>query len=273
MYDGDVRTRRQRGYSMASPFPGMNPYLENPELWTEVHHRLITAIANAIELNLSLDYRVAIEKRVYSSVPEDAILVGVPDASVVSQSSIRQASTTMTAPVSDSSITVVLPVPQEIREGYLEIRDIATGAVIVVIEVLSPTNKRPGKGRDAYESKRNTVLESATHLVEIDLLREGTPMAMLGNAPSNYRILVSRANQRPRAQLYAFNFQQSIPVFSLPLKPGDTELPVDLQTLLLQIYNQARYDITVNYPQEPVPPLQEVERVWADALLQAKGLR
>lgn len=74
-----------------------------------MHHRLITAIANAIESNLSLDYRVAIEKRVYTSVPEDSVLVGVP---------------------SDSSITVMLPVPQEIRESYLEIRDTATGAVI-----------------------------------------------------------------------------------------------------------------------------------------------
>lgn len=95
-----------------------------------MHHRLITAIANAIESNLSLDYRVAIEKRVYTSVPDDSVLVGVPDASVVSQFSIRQPSTTLIAPASDSSITVMLPVPQEIREGYLEIRDTATGAVI-----------------------------------------------------------------------------------------------------------------------------------------------
>jgi hypothetical protein len=252
----------------------MNPYLENPELWTEVHHRLITAIANAIESNLSLDYRVAIEKRVYTFVPEDAVLVGVPDASVVSQSNIRQPSTTLTAPASDSSITVMLPVPQEIREGYLEIRDTATGAVIAVIEVISPTNKRPGRGRDAYESKRNAVLESGTHLVEIDLLREGTPMAMLGNVPvSDYRILVSRANQRPKAQLYAFNLRQSIPVFVLPLKPGDAEPSVDLQTLVLQIYNQARYDLAINYRQEPVPLLREADRAWADAVLLALRLR
>lgn len=50
---------------MPSPFPGMNPYLENPDLWSEVHHRLITAIADAIESNLSLRYRVAIEKLTY----------------------------------------------------------------------------------------------------------------------------------------------------------------------------------------------------------------
>jgi len=37
---------------MSSPFPGMNPYLENPDLWSEVHHRLITAIAITISPTL-----------------------------------------------------------------------------------------------------------------------------------------------------------------------------------------------------------------------------
>lgn len=259
---------------MPSPFPGMNPYLENPELWPEVHHRLITALANAIESNLSQEYRVAIEKRVYTSVAEDVVLVGIPDTSVVSQVGSRQSSTTLSTLASDSSITVMLPIPQEIREGYLEIRDIATGEVIAAIEVLSPTNKLPGKGRDAYENKRNAVLESATHLVEIDLLRAGTPMAMLGGVPlSHYRILVSRAQQRPRAQLYAFNLQQAIPTFLLPLKPKDAELSVDLQSLLWQIYNQARYDLAIDYRQDPIPPCTEVDRAWANSLLQARGWR
>ena len=50
-----------------SPFPGMKPYLENPDLWSEVHHRLITAIADAIAPSLRPRYRVAIEKRTYLS--------------------------------------------------------------------------------------------------------------------------------------------------------------------------------------------------------------
>ncbi|MFN6515061.1 MAG: DUF4058 family protein [Nostoc sp. CreGUA01] len=259
---------------MPSPFPGMNPYLENPELWPEVHHRLITAIANAIESNLSQDYRVAIEKRVYSSLPEDALLIGIPDASVVSRNSTSEPVTTLTTPASDSSVTVILPIPQEIREGYLEIRDIATGAVITTIEVLSPTNKCPGKGRNTYENKRNLVLESATHLVEIDLLLEGMPMAMLGSIPPfDYHILVSRAEQRPKAQLYGFNLNEAISTFPVPLKPADAEVLVDLQSLLWQIYKQARYDLVIDYRQEPIPPLQKTDQLWANALLQAKGLR
>lgn len=258
---------------MPSPFPGMNPYLENSELWTEVHHRLITAIANAIEAVLSLDYRVAIEKRVYSSVPEDAVLIGIPDASVISQAKVNPAPVTELSR-SDASVTVMLPIPEEIREGYLEIRDVATGTVITVVEVLSPPNKRPGKGRDTYERRRNAVLESATHLVEIDLLRDGSPMAMVGQVPAfDYRILVSRSPQRPQAELYGFGLRQPIPVFMLPLKPGEAAIAVDLQAILMQVYNQARYDLAIDYQQEAVAVLKESDRLWADALLKVQRLR
>lgn len=127
---------------MPSPFPGMNPYLERPELWTEFHHRLITAIANAIEPSLSLDYRVAIEKRVYSSVPEDAVLIGIPDAAVISQSQSCQSIPTTTLSASDGVSTVILPIPEEVRESYLEIRDVTSGNVITVIELLAGFNHR-----------------------------------------------------------------------------------------------------------------------------------
>ncbi len=122
--------------------------------------------------------------------------------------------------------------PEEVREGYLEIREVATGYVVTVMEVLSPTNKRTGVGRQAYETKRREVLSSPTHLVEIDLLRTGKPMPILNETQqTNYRILVGRGNRRPLAQLYAFNVRQEIPSFPLPLQTGDTEPLVDLQGL------------------------------------------
>lgn len=258
---------------MASPFPGMNPYLEHPELWPEVHNRLIVAIANDIESNLSRKYRVAIEKRTYTSVPFDSILVGIPDISVISKkSNTSQSSSTITLP--DSGVTVTLPMPQEVRESYLEIRDVSTGFVVTAIEVLSPTNKRPGKGREAYENKRMEVLSSATNLVEIDLLRSGTPMPIINEIPhTDYRILVALGNRRPKAQLYAFSLRQKIPSFLLPLQPGESELLVDLQSLLIQVYDRARYDLAIDYNLEPEPPLKEEDRAWVDALLKEKGLR
>ena len=119
----------------------MNPYLENPELWSEVHHRLITAIAIALQPQLSPNYRVAIEKRTYLSDGEDSVFVGVPDVSVLSQRLTAQPLSTATLPTQSESIMVILLMPEEVREGYLEIREIATGRVSTVIEVLSPTNK------------------------------------------------------------------------------------------------------------------------------------
>jgi Protein of unknown function (DUF4058) len=35
---------------MPSPFPGMNPYLELPVLWAELHSRLIVALSDELKL-------------------------------------------------------------------------------------------------------------------------------------------------------------------------------------------------------------------------------
>ncbi|WP_309242713.1 DUF4058 family protein [Limnofasciculus baicalensis] len=53
---------------MQNPFTGMNPYLELPELWHQVHNRLIVAIADTIIPQIVPKYRVSIEERVYTSV-------------------------------------------------------------------------------------------------------------------------------------------------------------------------------------------------------------
>lgn len=260
---------------MPSPFPGMNPYLENPELWSEVHHRLITALADAIAPHVLPRYRVAIEKRTYLSDGEDFLLVGIPDVSVVAQRSTPEDAQAVTSlATQEDALTVMLPMPEEVREGYLQIREVATGYVVTVIEVLSPTNKRAGKGRDAYETKRQEVLSSPAHLVEIDLLRGGKPMRVLSAIPpTDYRLLVSRRNHRPQAQLYGFSVRQRIPAFCLPLRSGDTEPLVDLQALLTGVYERAGFDLAIDYSLEPVPPLKDEDKTWTDALLREKGLR
>ena len=146
-------------------------------MWSEVHQRLITALADAIEPELSRKYRVAIEKRTYLSDGEDIALVGIPDVAVFSQKlTTTQTASVATLPEQEESVTVTVPMPEEVREGYLEIREVTTGYVVTAIEILSPKNKRAGIGRNKDEEKRLTVLSSPTHLVEIDLLRGGKPM-------------------------------------------------------------------------------------------------
>ncbi len=261
---------------MPSPFPGMNPYLEHPDLWPGIHHWLIIEIARCLSPQLRPKYRVAVEVRMYETSGENSLLVGIPDVTVkhrTTATNLAMTNVAVAAPTAKPA-RVTIPVPETIKEGYLEVREVRTEEVVTTIEILSPTNKRVGKGRQMYEEKRLQVLGSRTHLVEIDLLRAGEPMPFSeNNIENHYRILVGRGDCRPYADLYAFNLQDVIPSFPLPLRAGDTEPVVDLQKLLSGVYDISGYDLVIDYSCEPVPALSEGDAVWADALLQDKGLR
>jgi hypothetical protein len=248
----------------------MDPYLEHPELWPDVHHGLIEATREALAPLLRPKYRVAIEKRSYVDEANGLMLVGRPDVTIVKE----RVATYGSSDSGSSPRVVTLPMPDVIEEAYLEIRDVQGGEVVTVIEILSPTNKRAGEGRRIYEQKRQRVLCSATHLVEIDLIRAGTPMPLLGSASTKpYRILVSRSAERPRAMLYDFSLSDPVPVLVVPLGPGDLEPPLSLQVLLRDLYDRAGYDLAIDYRAEAVPPLSAEDTKWAHALLAAKRLR
>lgn len=269
---------------MASPFPGMDPYLEQAIFWSEFHSRLIVAIADALAPTLLPQYYVAVETRTYTDGSNidgtsEELLVGIPDAVVLSTPGPSAPAKLEPAGVGvDTTVrpqSVILPMPLEVKERYLEIRAAGSDAVIAVVEVLSPTNKRPGEGRRIYNAKRQTVLGSASHLVEIDLLRAYEPMAMhpVETGPAStarYRILVSRSEWRPRADLYEFALQESIPEFPLPLKAAEEQVVVSLQPLVDGIYERSGYSIRVDY-QAPVPPpaLSAVDQTWVNQLLQS----
>ncbi|MGB3695626.1 MAG: DUF4058 family protein [Spirulinaceae cyanobacterium] len=258
---------------MPYPFPGMNPYLEHPQLWSEVHNRLIVNLADILGPQLRPKYRVAVEKRTYIDRAESA-LIGLPDVTISSKKVTEKEPSSTTLLQETKAITVRTPMPEEFRESYLEIREISTEAVVTAIEILSPKNKRPGVGRATYERKRLEVLGSLTHLIEIDLLRRGKPMEILEQrSPGDYSILISRSNKRPFAELYLFGVREEIPSFPLPLRSEDQEPLVNLQTVLEQVYERASFDLTLNYTIEAIPPLKGEDQVWADGLLREKLLR
>ncbi|NES89875.1 DUF4058 family protein, partial [Okeania sp. SIO2B9] len=207
---------------MPSPFPGMDPYLEHPDLWSGLHLFLISNLAQLLSPQLRPKYFVSVEVRMYEDNDTESLLVGLPDVSVLSkknqtnESNYTESQVTATA-TSTKPITVTLPIPITIRQGYLEIQEVATKEVVTTIEILSPSNKRGGKGRKIYQKKREKILDSLTNFIEIYLLRRGQRMPILDHkSKSHYQILVSRGKQRPRADLYAFNIQNKIPEFPLP---------------------------------------------------------
>ena len=262
---------------MPSPFPGMDPYLEQPTFWSSFHSRLIVAIADTLSPQLRPRYFVEVETRTYNDTPDGELLVGIPDAVVLA--GVAQRSSQPSAPVSTSSVaggadqpqTVTLPMPVEIKERYLEVREVGSNAVIAVIEVLSPKNKRKGKGRTVYEAKRQTVLGSASHLIEIDLLRSDPPMPMQGATHlAHYHVLVSRAEQRPQAELYAATVRDPLPEFPVPLKAADEAVLVNLQAIFAGMYERASYDLRIDYSQPPLPTFSDADQDWIASLLRSE---
>ncbi len=260
---------------MPSPFPGMNPYLEHPSLWAGIHHRLITAIANDLAPKLRPKYIVAIEERVYEVNGDTSLLVGVPDVSVQSSLFLARPTESNLAVVSPTMpMDVLLPMPEILTEAYLEIRAVETEEVVTIIEVLSPKNKQVGIGRLQYETKRLKILGSATHFVEIDLLRQGSSMPMIGDfLQSHYRIVVSYSETRPKAALYGFNLPDGIPEFPVPLKASEAELKINPKLLLDQIYDQGSYDLRIDYSRPPIPALSEPDMAWVNEILQQQELK
>jgi hypothetical protein len=217
---------------MPYAFPGMNPYLEPPDRWSTVHNRLIVALADVLTPQLLPKYQVDIEKRIYEVMGANTLLVGRPDVTVQRPRNQTPGATNIAvSTLPPEPIKVNVPLPEEVKEAYLDIKEAATQVVVTTIEILSPSNKK-GDGRQKYEQKRQQVLGSRTHLIEIDLLRAGVPMPVLADlSDSRYRILISRSDTRPTADLYPFDLATPIPQFLLPLQGEDPAPVVDLQAL------------------------------------------
>ncbi|MEO1393997.1 MAG: DUF4058 family protein [Cyanobacteria bacterium J06634_5] len=324
---------------MPIPFPGMNPYLEHPELWPQVHRKLMNALAETLEQQLADRYpdryEVRSRQHYYHVSGEDSLVVGSPglnwgnaskaqpvghdcqqrinppqplfpatihgatqsgtlpisagqsSGQSVGYSSAQSAGQSVGQSVSQSSahntsahnasahsakgpISVLVPVPQRIYETYLEVVE-PDGEVVTVIEALSPKKKRHGRGRVLYERQREAIFGSDSHFVEIDLLRGWEPPSIYGPEESgDYRMLISRSEQRPRAQLYTWHVMETIPLVALPLS-GHDELPLDLKAVVDRACD--RTDLLVNYQQNPLPPLRHNETLWLERFLQEVGMR
>jgi hypothetical protein len=258
---------------MTYPFPGMNPYLERRSLWPDVHLELIRAIRFSLTPSIPSRYYVSVEERTYIAASDPDSFVGRPDVAVVGAPRAAIAFP-QTRTSNGSPATVMLPVPEDVRERFLEVREVATHRVVTVIEILSPANKAPGEGRRQYEAKRQQVLMSATSLVEIDLLRAGQPLPAQPQAQRDYRILVSRGWERPRGLLYSFDLSMPIPAVPVPLQKGEEELSLALGELIPQIYEDVRYERRIDYSVAPPPPaLTDEQTAWLDGLLRQVSLR
>lgn len=254
---------------MLTPFPGMDPYLEATHLWLDVHNRLIFMLADDLAPRLRPRYYVSIEERTYTLQTGDLLFAGRGDVAVVRPSGSEGMLVLSHYTPTPETMTVELPLADEVRETFLEVRSATNHQLVTVLEILSPTNKRQKEGRRQYLRKRTRVLNSLTHLVEIDLLCGSLPLPMNPFIEAGfYHILISREEKRPLADLLLFTVCQPIPSFNLPLLLDDQEPVVDLNTLLHTLYDRAGYDLRIDYSQPPEPPLSAEDMQWANTLLE-----
>ena len=263
---------------MQSPFPGMDPYLESPSLWPDVHHELLSVARELLNRRLRPQYHVRVEERLYISDENDPGRKAIiPDLKIVDVGSTER----LPGSFQYAGVSVAEPlilttlIEDEIHEARLEVIDTHQHTVVTVIELLSPTNKISGsRGRASYEQKRREVMTSSSHFVEIDLLRDGDHLHTRELLPpGEYFVHVSRKDRRPKGYVWPILLPQRLPVIGIPLKEGDGDVELDLQMVLAIAYDRAAYDLEVDYRSEPVPPFSQRYAEWASALLIAKGLR
>jgi hypothetical protein len=156
------------------------------------------------------------------------------------------------------------------RVPFLEIRDRLDREVVTVIELLSPSNKRPGPDREQYLAKRREILRSPSNLVEIDLLRGWAPMPEGGRPEGDYSVLVSRAVRRPVAAFWPIRLRDRLPLIPIPLKPDDPEGRVDLQDVLHHAYDGPGYENFI-YQEPPEPPLSAEDAEWASRFVPGRA--
>jgi hypothetical protein len=244
---------------MPSPFPGMDPFLESQE-WEDFHAKFNTAVSDELSQRVEPQYVVRVERRVYvEHMTGDAQARRLDVAVVVSGTYEDSTIDGAPAAATIAPVECLLPIPEEVRETYLVIRARESREIVTVIETLSPTNKRVGSvGRDLYLTKRDEILQSQAHLVEIDLLRGGMRLPMYDPLPpGDFYAIVSRRQRRPRADVYGWTLRDRLPTIRIPLRQDDPEVSLDLQDIFAAVYDRARYQLSVDYAASLVPAPDE----------------
>jgi uncharacterized protein DUF4058 len=241
---------------MRSPFPGMDPFLEH--FWGDVQHSMITRTSHAIQKQLPQGLVARIDVREFiepiESWPRDEA-------------------------AKFERLGGSLAHSEPSRQGFIKIIDrTADRRVVTVIEILKPSNKFLGPGRDLYLTKQEELRAGGVSLVVIDLNRTGSHVlsAPFDRIPEGHRTpyaaCVRRGWKPQEIDYYPIALRERLPAIAIPLRHDDCDVPLDLQAVLDQCYEDAAYD-DIDYREEPDPPLKPDDARWADELLREKGLR
>ena len=263
---------------MRSPFPGMDPYLEH--FWGDLHQTMIGRSRAAIQKQLPADLVVRIDERV---VVEPADAFGrkmIPDVRVIERRREEPLIRAGNGIAVAEPLVVHVEQDEPAHEGFIEIIDVKSGRrVVTVIEILSPSNKIMGPGRELYVKKQQELRQGGVNLVEINLNRTGSHILALplnwipAGEATPYAACINRTWKPFDFEYYRFPLRERLPAIAIPLRPEDSYVPLDLQAILDECCEEGRYVDDIDYRKDPDPPLDGEDAEWADTLLREKGRR
>lgn len=263
---------------MPSPFPGMDPYIEQPSLWGDFHNNL----ASQIQTHLNRTIRPHYFARLIPYVTYETVAIGHRQGTYPDVSIFESSVPTAISPLPSASGVALLDAPTAIesevemefpfRQHSVEIYSALDQELVTVIEILSPVNKRVGhEAYDHYVEKRRKILNAnSVHLLEIDLLRGGKRPPLARPVPeAPYYIMLSRTETRPRVLIWPIQLHDPLPVLKIPLRRPDPDVDLLLPQVFTAVYDNGAYDVQLDYAKPvPPPPLSARQQAWVDQLLQ-----
>lgn len=278
---------------MPSPFPGMDPYLERRDLWPDFHGSFALEIRNELNRILPSRYLARTEYRFELDIYSD-------DEPIISRQIVADVGVAHDVSRADASRSAVVELPrrelsqeieifeevEHVRRAFVEIRESAKPhRLITIIEIVSPSNKRPGRDRAKYLTRRREILDGDANFVEIDLLRTGDRVFSEGRVAESiaslegkphYLVLISRSWRRDVDRVgYSVDpigIRAMLPCIAIPLRRDEEETPLDLQYVFQRAYDTGPYlRGEVDYAEPPDPPLEEIDAAWAKALLKSQA--
>jgi len=227
---------------MPSPFPGMDPYLEEDKLWPVFHRHFVACLNQVLVPSLGDRYRAKTGQRHYTT--EQALFTSI--------------------------------LREQHSEEFIEVRQRNDSRLVTLLEVVSPANKLQPAGRQAYLQKRQEGRGQSASLVEIDLVLQGLPTldySREGLPEWDYAVTVTRSTQPERYEIYTATLQKRLPRFRLPLASDDRDTVIDLQAVLARCYDQGNFGQVVDYRRDPAVRLDDDDRSWLHNLLKQQKLR
>ncbi|HWE01337.1 MAG TPA: DUF4058 family protein [Tepidisphaeraceae bacterium] len=250
---------------MPSPFPGMNPYLEQEAVWQDFHQSFILMARAQLVPQVNAGYVVKAEEHIFIHEldADQRRPWGRPALALSGSDRDRGDQTVGSGSTAIAPAYVQIPSPNIDLEHHsvLTVRDRQNLELITVIELLSPSNKA-GADRAQYIDKRQRYLMTGINRVELDLLRGGMRLPFHGLAQCDSYALVARREEQPNGGIWPISIRQRLPVVPIPLRPPDGDAQLDLQDVLNRVYDDAGYENYI-YRTLPQPPSSGENADWS----------